>query len=65
MLYISVTGVSPDPVKTEVVSSYSAPTDAKQLRQFLGLANFYCHFYTQLFKNSRISTQARKGNAYT
>ena len=38
---VSATGVSPNPAKTEVVSSYQVPTNVKQLKQFLGLANYY------------------------
>ena len=38
---VSAAGVFPDSAKVEVVSSYPIPTDVKQLRQFLGLANYY------------------------
>ena len=41
---VSAAGVSLDPAKVEVVSSYPVPTDVKQLRQFLGLANYYRKF---------------------
>ena len=38
---VSAAGVSPDPAKVEVVSLYPVPTNVKELRQFLGLANYY------------------------
>lgn len=41
---VSAAGVSPDPAKVEAVSSYPVHTDVKQLRQFLGLANYYHRF---------------------
>ena len=41
---VSAAGVSLDPTKVEVISSYPVPTDVKQLRQFLGLANYYHRF---------------------
>ena len=41
---VSVAVVSADPAKVEVVSSYPVPTDVKQLRQFLSLANYYWRF---------------------
>ena len=41
---VSATGVKPDPCKTEAVSSYPVPKNAKELRQFLGLANYYRRF---------------------
>ena len=38
---ISTKGVRPDPAKIDKVQSYPVPTDATQIRQFLGLASFY------------------------
>ena len=37
---VSATGVSPDKAKIAAVSSYPVPTDAKQLRHFLGLTKY-------------------------
>ena len=41
---VSVDGVKPDPKKIEVVSSYPTPRSAKELKQFLGLTNYYRKF---------------------
>ena len=41
---VSVASVRPDPAKTEAVSVYPIANNAKELRQFLGLANNYCQF---------------------
>ena len=37
-------GVSPDPSKLQAVADYPPPTDAKQLKKFLGLSNYYRRF---------------------
>lgn len=41
---ISKEGVRVDPKKTEAVESFPRPRNPKELRQFLGLANFYRRF---------------------
>lgn len=41
---ISVEGVSTDPEKVRVVEQWPTPTNAKELRSFLGLAGFYRKF---------------------
>ena len=41
---ISAQGVSPDPSKLQAVADYPSPTDAKQLKKFLGLSNNYRRF---------------------
>ena len=41
---ISAEGIYPDPSKTAAVADYPAPKDAKQLKKFLGLANYYHRF---------------------
>ena len=62
---ISTAGVSPDPAKTEVVSSYPIPTDSKQLRQFLGLANYYRRFVPDYSKIAEpLHKLLRKGATY-
>ena len=62
---ISAAGVSPDPAKTEVVSLYPIPTDLKQLRQFLGLANYYRRFVPDFSKIAEpLHKLLRKGATY-
>ena len=39
---MSATGVKPDLHKIKVISQYAVPTNAKELKKFLGLANYYC-----------------------
>lgn len=41
---ISADGVSTDPSKIQSIQSWPIPTDAKQLRSFLGLARYYQKF---------------------
>ena len=41
---VSNDGVSPDPRKTEKVSSWPTPQCTKEIQQFLGLAGYYRHF---------------------
>ena len=41
---VSAASVQPDPTKIEAVSTYPIPKNGKELRQFLGLANYYRWF---------------------
>ena len=41
---VSAAGIAPDPAKITVAMSYPVPTDTKQLKQFLGLTNYYRRF---------------------
>eukprot|EP00731_Ephydatia_muelleri_P010157 Em0005g743a len=41
---VSAEGICPDPAKTEVVVSYPVPTSAKEIKQFMGLCNYYRRF---------------------
>ena len=41
---LSRTGVEPDPDKIAIVETYPAPKNPKQVRQFLGLTNYYRRF---------------------
>ena len=41
---VSATGIKPDPRKIEVVSCYPVPQNVKELKQFLGLTNYYRKF---------------------
>ena len=41
---ISKDGVQPDPSKVEAVTSYPTPSNATEVREFLGIANYYQRF---------------------
>ena len=41
---VSADGIHPDPAKTEAVSNYQVPRNAKELKQFMGLSNYYRRF---------------------
>ena len=41
---LSTEGVSPDPYKIKIVQQWKPPANPKQLRQFLGLTNYYRRF---------------------
>lgn len=41
---VSAEGIYPDPAKTEVVVRYPVPTSAKEVKQFMGLCNYYRRF---------------------
>ena len=41
---ISKDGVQPDPSKVEAVTSYPIPSNATEVREFLGIANYYQRF---------------------
>ena len=41
---LSAKGIAPDPSKVEAVSSYPLPQNPKELKQFLGLSNYYRQF---------------------
>ena len=47
---VSAAGVAPDLAKTTAVTSYPVPTDAKQLREFLGPTNYYRRFISGFSK---------------
>ena len=60
---ISTDGVRPDPAKIEKVQRYPAPTDATQVRQFLGLASYYRRFMPAFAKVSAPLRALTKKNA--
>ena len=41
---VSEDGIVPDSTKTDKVSNWPTPSCVPQLKAFLGLANYYCHF---------------------
>ena len=55
---VSASGVTPDPHKTEAVSQYPIPTNIKELKQFLGLTNYYRKFiYNYAYITDPLSKQ--------
>lgn len=60
---ISTDGVRPDPAKIEKVQRYPTPTDATQVRQFLGLASYYRRFMPAFAKVSAPLRALTKKNA--
>ena len=41
---VSDKGICPDPAKTDVVANYPIPKNAKEVKQFMGLCNYYRRF---------------------
>ena len=50
---ISEQGVRPDPKKTQAVSDFPRPLNAKNIKQFLGLAGYYRRFIPDFAKIAR------------
>lgn len=38
---VNAEGISPDPIKTEAIHSWSIPTTVKDVRSFLGIYSYY------------------------
>jgi len=49
---LSKDGIGIDPSKTEVISSWPRPKNAKHIRSFLGLVNFYKRFIARFAPRS-------------
>lgn len=60
---ISEQGVSTDSKKTEAIANWPTPTDAKQLRSFLGLSSYYRKFIQGYDSISQPLTDPLKKNA--
>ena len=56
-------GVHVDPTKIQVILDWPAPTTITELRNFLGLANFYCRFVLGLSHITWPLNQVTKGGA--
>ena len=62
---VSADGVSPDPAKVSAVQRFPVPSDATELKNFLGLAGYYRRFiqgFSQLA--SPLFALLTKGHAY-
>ena len=66
---VTVEGVKPNPTKTEAVSTYPVPQDDHELRQFLGLANYYRRFvkdYSRIAESlHQLTRKTSKGFQWT
>ena len=58
---VSAKGVTPDPQKVAAVLQFPQPTEAKPLRQFLGLTNYYRKFIHNYASIAEPLHQALKG----
>lgn len=57
---ISEEGVKPNPKKIEAVKNFPAPLNAKQIKQFLGLAGYYRKFIKDFSKIAKPLTELLK-----
>ena len=48
MVYLWISGISPDPEKTNAISQFPQPQNRTQLRSFLGLVNTLGKFLPDL-----------------
>ncbi|KAK2407034.1 hypothetical protein QL285_042695 [Trifolium repens] len=62
---VSVDGVGPDPEKIRAMVEWSAPTNLKQLRGFLGLTGFYRKFVKNYAAIASPLTDLLKKDAFT
>ena len=63
---VSHNGVKPDPDKVKCVQEWPVPTDLHQLRQFLGLANYFRKFIYQYSKiTAPLTNLTRQGPTST
>jgi len=59
---ISKDGILPDPQKQEAINKYPVPTNADQIRSFLGLANYYRKFVDNFAEKAHPLTELTKKN---
>ena len=59
---VSANGITPDPQKVTAVLHFPQPTEAKPLRQFLGLTNYYRKFIHNYASIAEPLHQALKGH---
>ena len=41
--HVTIDSVTPIPKKVEAIQALAVPKTCKQLRQFIGMINFFCH----------------------
>jgi len=59
---ISETGISPDPSKIDCIETYPKPKNAKDIKFFLGLLNYYRRFVDNFAKIAKLLTYLLKKN---
>lgn len=59
---INETGISPDPSKIECIKNYPKPINAKDIKSFLGLLNYYHRFVDKFAKIAKPLTFLLKKN---
>ena len=64
--FISKAGIEVDPSKTEAVRTFPVPKTLKQLRGFLGMANYYRRFIEGMSKRAApLNTLLKKDKKFT
>ena len=51
---LSRDGVAPNPEKVKIIENYAVPKNVKQVRQFLGLTNYYRRFQKNYSKTAKV-----------
>ena len=59
---VSTSGIRPDSGKIELMDKIKRPSSVKQVRSFLGLANFFRNFIPELSRISEPLTELTRGN---
>ena len=61
---MSAAGVKPNQRKVNAVSEYPVPTSVKELKQFLGLTNYYRKFIYNYAHTAEPLTKLLRGNLF-
>jgi len=54
---LSADGVAADPSKTDIITNWPRPTNAKQVKSFLGVTNYYRRFLARYSQRSAASRE--------